>query len=212
MKENIDSNIKMPWFVRCEAKLNSISDGRAILTGLLIGIVVWICACGYLNLQSTVPYEEFYDIAFYTYVNDKLEDVIYEVRDEESGINFKNIPENVSDFNIFYKNDGITIHYSFDNDMIISQYNSETGKNTTQHSFDEELSMKIQMSNEYVCIEKTSFLDEIPSQEEYQKEHNRSIIVTAVLLAFLVFLAIMLGWLCLLFILFILVSIWENAQ
>lgn len=186
MKDNLD-NKKTPWYVRTsdyffkkDKQITRIMIIVAIL-GYILGSVI-----SYVVLKNSPmkPYEETYDTEFKSYVNEKLENIAFEVIDENTGIKHDKLHEFVSNYSIKFAGQGIVFNYSLDKEQTISDYHLETGKKPifSYSNSEEEFNMTIEISEDFEIISKESSLEITQTREEYELLYPRRILADAFLL------------------------------
>ena len=173
---------KMTWYVRLFYFFNRIPT--KIFALILILLMFFMCVLGYASFKFAPPmepYEETYNIEFYNYVEDYLQNIADMVIVEGKEINVTKMPETVSTYNIKKDKQAIKISYLLDNEKIVSEYFAKTGKLPNDDDCKKEMKMDIQLSNQYQKTSMTSSFDNIPTPEEYKNSEYINRLVFAIL-------------------------------
>lgn len=160
---------KLPWYIRLNEYINNSKMSGAKIAFLLISSIMIISIMVYI-FWPVASYEEINDVQFNKYITEELENIADKVIQEDSSINLEKIPAIVKEYNIKYNEKGIQFNYILDNEKIILEYYSKTGKNMKNLYNDRNLEMNIEMSKDLKKKSMTSSMDDIISRKQYEKE------------------------------------------
>lgn len=160
---------KLPWYIRLNEYINNSKMSGAKIAFLLISSIMIISIMVYI-FWPVASYEEINDVQFNKYITEELENIADKVIQEDSSINLEKIPAIVKEYNIKYNEKGIQFNYILDNEKIILEYYSKTGKNMKNLYNDRNLEMNIEMSKDFQKKSMTSSMDDIISRKQYEKE------------------------------------------
>ena len=164
---------KLPWYVRFNNFFNkpSTKKSKIIFTLIMIFYFLLVAISGYVFFKLAPPmekYEDVYDIEFYNYVEDCLKNVSDMAIEEGNNLYINSIPETVLEYEIQKNEQGIKFNYSLDNEKIVSEYYSNTGKKPKDDDSNKEMKMNIQLSTDFQTISTTSSFGTVPTLEQYE--------------------------------------------